>query len=259
MNTHMRGIMQTELRWGYSPPDLFEGPQSFQTQEGIFMFDGGHAALMLPTPMDPVPASTMNNAREALGAILVARQLRTRRVYRLNDAATIHQHSATGVSATITTGAGKLIATGAALTADVAVVDSVSGEVSNNSGEMRRQADATFVATLAPKIARSPVLRALADIYQHAADDQQNELVHLYEIKDALASHFQGLHLAKRAFPGADTHLSTLGRLADNGPLREGRHRGRHLGQLRPATNEELNDARHAALELILGFASTLP
>jgi hypothetical protein len=255
----MPSITQTQLCWGYAPTDFFEGLDTLQTSEGTFTLNHGNAIRILPTPIENVEGNTLHTSRAVLDALFAARQLQTRRPYQLNDAATILQHSVTGLSSRIITGAGALTLTPSQVTTSIAIKDANTGEVRSDTGELRRQADADFITTLAPKLLASELLRKLAASFHRAAHDPDNELVYLYEIKDALTKHFGGVGEARRAFADAGSHIDTLGRLANSGPLQEGRHRGSHLGQLRPATAEELRDARQAALELILGFAKTLP
>jgi hypothetical protein len=155
------------------------------------------------------------------------------------------------------TGTGALLTGSFNIHADVAIRDA-TGTLKSDSGQLRHQAEARFITTMAPTIGRSKQLRTLVDSYRRASEDRENELVHLYEIKDALKAHFGSLRRAEQGFADAAKHLDTLGRLS-NGAFLEGRHRGAHPGQLRHATAEERADARTAAVELILGFATTLP
>jgi hypothetical protein len=81
--------------------------------------------------------------------------------------------------------------------------------------------------------------------------DPANELVHLYEIRDALSEKFGSQSKARRELVITREQWNGLGALADRAPLREGRHRGKHPGRLRDATSEELNEARSIAKSMI--------
>lgn len=115
------------------------------------------------------------------------------------------------------------------------------------------------MADLVPKVLRSTVLNKLLGSFRASLGDPEDELVHLYEIVDALKVHFGREAAARNAFPGASTNMGIIGKLAKDPRIKQGRHRGRDPGPQRSATPQELDDARRAAFELIRGFAATLP
>jgi hypothetical protein len=79
-----------------------------------------------------------------------------------------------------------------------------------------------------------------------------NELIHLYEIRDALSTKFGGERGVRAALLGiSSSDWSMLGRLANDEPIRQGRHRGHHAGALRGATETELAQARAIARRMI--------
>jgi hypothetical protein len=183
--------------------------------------------------------------------------LEYRRPCRLNESVTIHQVSDTGVSRTIITGTGALVATGVTVVATIQVHDK-SGVAIGDSEQLRRQTLHDSILAIHPKIQRSATLRTILQSYERSIEDVANEFTHVYEIKDALKKHFGSLAQAAAAIPGAAKNLSTLGKFANSLPLAQGRHRGLHAGNLRPATVRELEEIRSAALALIRGFATTV-
>jgi hypothetical protein len=92
--------------------------------------------------------------------------------------------------------------------------------------------------------------------FQQSLEDPANALVYLGEIKEAIAKQMGGEHAAKRALPSKA--WSILGAIANDVPIVESRHRGRHFPNLRPASPDELRQARGAAKELIDRYAATL-
>jgi hypothetical protein len=94
--------------------------------------------------------------------------------------------------------------------------------------------------------------------YKAAVDDPANELVHLYEIRDALAGHYGGDAAARAKLGISEKEWKRLGILANDAPLKEGRHRGRHSKKLRHATAAELDEARKIARGWITAFADQL-
>jgi hypothetical protein len=108
------------------------------------------------------------------------------------------------------------------------------------------------------------ILQRLLRSYSAAVSYPEDELIHLYEIRDALATRFKDEKGKSRAIQELTVGKSEkersyikkgwqrLGELANSLPVSQGRHRGEILvNQLRSATEEELNDARKIARTLI--------
>ena len=94
----------------------------------------------------------------------------------------------------------------------------------------------------------------LLNSYTEAVNDPDNELVHLYEIRDAIAKKFGGGSAAVKALKITESQWSRLGQLANDEPLKQGRHRGKNLGVLRDATEWELKEGRDIARNLVEAY-----
>ena len=105
---------------------------------------------------------------------------------------------------------------------------------------------------------RSPVLAGMLASFGAAARDPQNELVHLYEVREALATELQGSHVAMRILEIPRDNWSRLGELCNEEPLRQGRHRGKMGVALRDATHEELEEARSLARSMLRSYVQRL-
>ena len=80
--------------------------------------------------------------------------------------------------------------------------------------------------------------------YDAAVRDPNNELVHLYEVREALSVRFDGEHGARSALGIGSSRWPRSGQLCNNEPLRQGWHRGKTGGVRRDATEGELTEAR---------------
>lgn len=87
--------------------------------------------------------------------------------------------------------------------------------------------------------------------YQKSVIDQEDEFVHLYEIRDTLSAKFGGENNAKKELEITNNEWKVIGVLANNSPLKQGRHRGKSVGSLRAAEPSELEVARKSASLLI--------
>ena len=83
--------------------------------------------------------------------------------------------------------------------------------------------------------------------------DPDDELVHLYEIRDALSTKFGSEKAARNALKISYDNWSRFGQLCNDEPLRQGRHRGKKY-EARDATNAELSEARRIAQAMIEGY-----
>jgi hypothetical protein len=133
--------------------------------------------------------------------------------------------------------------------ADGIVVRDTRRERIDRRNDLARRAAVHLTDLVANSILRS---------YSAALDDPDNELIHLYEIRDALSSQFGGERAAQMALDISSTKCRRLGSLANVEPLLQGRHRGGNPGALRDATADELEDARWIAREMIESYFQSL-
>lgn len=89
-------------------------------------------------------------------------------------------------------------------------------------------------------------------------NDPNNELIHLYEIRDTLSKKFWSKDAACKALNITDKWWSRLGQLANDEPLRQGRHRGKNPGTLRDAKGAELTEARNIARHFVEAYLEYL-
>jgi len=152
----------------------------------------------------------------------------------------IHQHGPGG-GTTIEIGAEASVTTGTQ--GDARITDQEGNVLADSKNERIVAADRMLDA-IAPKVVCSPLLRGILQSHSKSVSDRANELVHLYEVREAIAKHYGGESPARAALGISGSEWSRLGRLANDEPLNQGRHRGAHVGALRDATTEELEEAR---------------
>lgn len=95
--------------------------------------------------------------------------------------------------------------------------------------------------------------------YRKAIDDPDNEFIHLFDILEALKDRFDTGNKGVKSRFGIDKDkFNTFCALANNEPVRQGRHRGQHVENLRDATDEEREVARQVAREMVFGYLEFL-
>lgn len=95
-------------------------------------------------------------------------------------------------------------------------------------------------------------------MYSRAVADPKKELVHLYDVRDALSQHYRNGKSARKVLSISRDDWARLGYLANNAPIRQGRHAGEHHENLRNATDAELAEARNVVKQWITAFAYTV-
>ncbi len=226
-----------DFEWNYQPPDFFEAPQCY-TDVGLEIV--ANAGIVRATTLYEGATVTEQRLTEQVHAMFRARQVLVRRTYSL-DGPRIIEHVGGKRHITLRVEPAHIAIT--AGQADVVVTDA-SGAVVRDSRQERITEHSEFVNLLTGKAGDSQTLRAVLESYSRSISDPEDELVHLYEVRDAIASHFGGERQALSAIGISTAEWQTIGRLANAEPVHQGRHRGKHLTERRSATSDELNQAR---------------
>lgn len=241
---------KTELQWTYSPADFFEVPYRRETDDYVLMADSGVVRVTLRKPCDPIDAKLQTLVTKEVEGLFRLWQLRVHRPLKLK-VGNVYHYRPDGTKSVLS-GGDSALSFGSQLDT---VHQHGSGAVVHDSKAERIEENTKFIDSLMPKLASSPTLNVLLDSYNAAVSDPANELVHLYEIRDAVVEHYGKDDEARRKLQITKTDWSRFGYLANDAPLKEGRHRGKH-SELRNATAAELNEARTTARQIIAAFAN---
>jgi hypothetical protein len=146
---------------------------------------------------------------------------------------------------------------------DIQIIDK-DGNVISDSKRDRIEKKKSLAELVATHRATDGLVASMLRSYDAAVRDSKNELVHLYEIRDALSTKFGNESAARSALGISSSQWSRLGQLSNDEPLWQGRHRGKTGGALRDATESELTEARAIARAMIEAYlrhidASTVP
>jgi hypothetical protein len=249
-------IDRTIIEWLYEPLDFFENPVRHLGFNYDLDIQDGQAQASLKAPTEPVPSQLTVAIQATLQTIFDARQLLIHRAYRLKGTR-VYQHRSNGQINRMINLRAALVATSSTGAIDITMTDA-SGRVIKDSRAERIAEHSRFIALITAAIEKHPLLKALLASYRAAVHNPTHELIHLYEIRDALGQHFGEDQIARQRLGISQAEWTRLGRLANTEPLEQGRHRGKHPVGLRPASSQELKEARAIARRLIEAFAHTL-
>ena len=238
------------LKWTYTPADFFEWPIAWAATGCAIKIENGQVEARIES-VHPPEDSLRSDLQKELNGRFQAVQLLTHKKFSLSQSSLTsvdddgrpHHKLSASCEAVLKI---KDFADVVKCNADGKVISD-----SKKERQIKQQSFAELVAKLSPA---NPVAVAILKSYSTAVNDPPNELIYLYEVKDALARHYGGEGPAIAATGVSANRWRRLRSLANVEPLTQGRHRGAKIGSLRDATEEELAEARKITRELIEGF-----
>ena len=245
---------RTDVEYSYEPTGFFEAETVVVCSLGTLRMTPGKAVMTLIQPR------TIDRAAAAEVTALVkdvfhARQVLVHSRFRLTHPNVVHYRPDGGRDAVMLAEPDEY--KWGAFSADILIADT-AGNVVRDTKADRIAEHTAFLIEMASKVSASPTLRRMLASYSAAVSDPGNELVHLYEIRDAVRAHYGGKTKALRALAISEADWQRIGRLANHEPLKEGRHRGEQTQPLRPATDDELEEVRATARRFIERFAAAV-
>ncbi len=236
------------MEWTYTPENFFEERVELTTDGTVFEIENGRVIARLPDTPATLADSTRHRLHAELTARFLAAQLLADVPFKLLSPSVARVHDDGRRDAFVHA----VVSIALRMNADTQVRDAAGNVISDSRRERinrrRRLADQ------GGKAADDPVAQTMLRSYSAAMNDPGNELVHLYEVRESLASSFGGESQARAVLGITKRDWSELGRLANIEPLSQGRHRGKNLGAIRDATAEELGKARALAKSMIEAY-----
>jgi hypothetical protein len=237
------------LEWTYSPPDYFEETIQINRDEYEMTIENGKVIAKVGEVIYESNTELRNQLHEALNDRFLGVQVLTHKPYELSKASVIkiHPDGHRDLFVFVEPGVIKMTAEPADL-----IVRDKDGSIVGDTRRDRIEKKKT-IAELAEKHRENPVVNSILNSYHKSVIDPDNELVHLYEIRDAMLKEFNNnKHDVSRNLGIKVDDWDDFTTLACDAPIKQGRHRGRHAGALRDATYDELNKARDFARTLII-------
>lgn len=243
------------LEWSFSPSDYFEEPIHIKRDHYVMTIDNGKVEARIDSDAYNKEHKMRDELHDALNHRFLAVQLLTHKPYKLSKASMYRLHPNGRKEVTIFAEPG--VVTMSVGTPDFVVKDK-DGNIVSDSRKDRIEKKKELADLAEAYRSKDTLVTSLLSSYKAAVNDPDNELVHLYEIRDALATKFGRESAARTALGISAAQWSRLGRLANDEPLRQGRHRGEKVGALRDATEAELKEARSIARSFVKGYLKHL-
>lgn len=242
------------LEWSYKPTDYFEHPFKFKNKNyEIEIWDGRVKVMLFAEEyhkLNGIPENLIDEIRNKIDFAFMAVQLETHGRYDISKTYSFHYAQPNGrKSVTIRAEPGSFTVAGGGV--DFKLTDSKGTVIVDTRAERIRRKE-EFARLALKHGPEDETAHSMLRSFGASIDDPGNSLVHLYEIEDALKKKFCNREKALTSLHiSDDTKWDRLHKLANDEPLKEGRHRGSFPGQLRNATREEVEEATKIAEEII--------
>lgn len=242
------------IEWTYSPPNFFEEPidLTHESCEELRIADGKITATIKTECGDPRPG-VRDQLHRKLNDRFMGAQLTQRKAYELSRPSVEYRR----VDGT------KRICLDAlpmqmemVLEADLRITNK-DGDVVHDSRKERVE-KTERLGTLAAKYGSDPVAEKILKSHQTFINDPANSLAPLYDILEAVRTRFGGEKNACEVLGLNGRRVEQLRKLANDPTLKQGRHPGKELSELRDATEAELKLARDIAREMIGAYFAYL-
>ena len=243
---------RTELTWSYKPQDFFEEAYVRSFDDWCLRMEGGTAVATVSGGR--LSGAVESEIAETVTTLFRVRAMQIDRGFTLADQVNVVEHR--GDKRHVVLRVQESVVVRDRL--DVQITEVGTGAIMEDTKAERIKAEEAELETLSAQSQQNSTLRTILASYTSAINEPPNALTHLYEVRDALAKHFGSEAKTKNVLGISSSDWSTFGRLANDEPLLEGRHRGKHGDSLRPATPEELSSAKSLARDWIRRFARTL-
>lgn len=245
-NIPMTDSASTILEWTYEPRDFFEEAVDLAMSDGRVYITAGNARGEFGGTSYDQGHSFRDAAHSELSVFFMAHQVNTAKPFTLSLASMHRLHADRRRDHTLFVEAGVLSITSLF---DFVLRDA-EGNVKRDSKAERRATHYQLRDNATQLYKTDHVMRRILQSFHNAQSDPDNMLVHLYEIQECLETtlgHKEKL-CKKLGLDVADWNRLKI--MANEEPLFEGRHRGKHP-VLRHATADALRSATSFAQTLI--------
>lgn len=239
------------LEWTFSPSDYFEEEIHIKHESYTMVIGAGKVEARVSSLVYVQEHEMQNKLHASLNNRFLGVQLVTYKPYELSKPSMYRLHADGRRDYTLF--AEPAIARLSFGNPDLIVKDK-DGNILRDSRRARIEKKKKFSELVEKYREKDIYVRAILGFQQAAIHDPENELVHLYDIWETLKKPFKTKEDAKSNLKISQAKLSLFVRLCNDEPLNQGRHRGKNVGELRDATEEELVKAREIATKMIEAY-----
>ena len=243
-----------KIQWRYEPTDFYKIPASVTVNSYEITFDGGVAISWVSDVREEKIKQLVVSLSKRLRSVVLSFQCQAHQRLDLVEGYSyceIHENGSSG-SVVIKPAPAILYAKGGI---GAVVIRDAEGNILTDSRLDAAAAGKDFAELILSAPEDHPLVLRLLKAYENAIHEPQNELIHLYEIRDALSEKYG--NTAYEILGLSEKSWNRFGKIANKLPLTQGRHRGRSK-VLSKANSKVLEYMRTYAREMIVAYIKHL-
>jgi hypothetical protein len=243
------------LEWTFTPPNYFEEAIEVRRNDYVMTIADGKAEARIDADVFDRDSSIRQALHNGLNDRFLAAQLLTHQPYTLSKSSMVLVDP--DGKRNIFLEMESIVCRALVFAPDLILTDK-DGNVVKDTRRDRIEKKKTVAELIQQHRVIDALLDSVLKSYQASVKDPDNELVHLYEIRDALVKKFGDSSALRTKLGITRNEWSRFAQLANDEPLRQGRHRGSNAGNLRDATEGELQEARSIARKMVETYLRSL-
>lgn len=238
------------LEWKFWPPDYFESPIEIEQDDYIMTIAEGKVEARIDSAIYEANPLMRDALHKALNSRFLGVLLYSHKPFKLENPNMTRLHDDGRKDYFLMVEPGRYKLTGGR--ADFQYTNKDGIVVVDTKRDRIEEKKA--IADLVSKHVSEDLVLALLRSYEDSVCDPNNELIYLYEIRDALCRKFGNEKGVRDKLGVSSNKLSHFRKLCCSEPLKQGRHRGLTYDSLRDATEAELSEARETSKAMIEGY-----
>lgn len=248
-------IEKIVVEWNFEPKDYFEADFAIEYDNYSVEIKSGIAKAVLDTVSQDKAEEIISDLTRDLVSCFLAIQVMNHQSYKLGKPSRydLRKDGTKNIYLQIE----DIVQVSDISPLDI-IVNDKNGNVISDSKQDRINEKKWFSNTSAKYRLKDPTLDRMLNSYNSSVYDQNNELVHLYEIRDAVSKKFGSEKKAKAKLKITKEEWSDFGLIANSKPLFQGRHRGKNADFLRNADVSELGIMRKIASKMVKNYMNYL-
>jgi hypothetical protein len=243
-------IEKIVIEWSFEPKDYFEDDITIEYENyNVEIFLGAASAEIPPQYIDNID-EIINGINQDLESRFLAVQVMTHQRYALSKPSRydLKKDGSKNIYLQV-----EDVVCVSSLSGDIIIRDA-NGNVISDTKQERIDKKKWFSEASAKFRVKDQTLNQMLKSYSTSVSDPNNELVHLYEIRNAASKKFAGEKNTRSKLAITKKEWSDFGLIANKKPLLQGRHRGNNVGELRQADSSELETARKIASKIVENY-----
>ena len=243
------------LEWRYNPSSYFENEIILDNDQIKLRISAGLVQLELKNYNSTIEL-THNKYNNYIESFFISQMIEQRTSYEIKNVSTVIEHEDCSreiyVKPETTTHILRM-----PLRNKIVKIDK-DGKIIYDPDEEEKKRQLDLSTKIQNVLDKDKIVHHLLESYQNSIKFPNDELVYLYEIKDAIKTYFKNKSTVLILLKISDADWSELGIICNKLPLKQGRHRGQMIGKLIDPKENELEKARSIAKNIIKSFINYL-